>query len=311
MGGDALASLRDLGRWRRSCWPRPGPLAGAAGWAYALTLGFALVYLGEHYVVDLAAGAALVALVRRGEPLAGAAACSRLSAGPAAARAGRRPDDMLTADRLRVLGGMGERPGGWSIRDRGRRSRTRARTTRALLLRRSEAHRPDAASSSSLLVAAIYILLPKLVGLEDALAKLDDGDPVWIAVALVFNVLAFVSYVALFRGVVGEQRAAPRAGASAYQITMAGLAATRLFSAGGAGGIVLTYWALRKAGMERRQTALPDGRLPRPALRGLPGRPGRLRDPAAHRASSAGATPPGLTIVPAAIAGGRDRASSC
>jgi uncharacterized protein (TIRG00374 family) len=36
---------------------------------------------------------------------------------------------------------------------------------------------------------------------------------------------------------------------------MAGLAATRLFSAGGAGGIVLTYWALRKAGMERAQAA--------------------------------------------------------
>ena len=32
---------------------------------------------------------------------------------------------------------------------------------------------------------------------------------------------------------------------------MAGLAATRLFSAGGAGGIALTYWALRKAGMAR------------------------------------------------------------
>ena len=45
------------------------PGAGAAGWGYALTLGFALVYLGEHYAVDLAAGAALVALVRRGEPL--------------------------------------------------------------------------------------------------------------------------------------------------------------------------------------------------------------------------------------------------
>jgi membrane-associated phospholipid phosphatase len=46
-----------------------GPDAGAAGWGYALTLGFALVYLGEHYVVDLLAGAALVAAVRRGEPL--------------------------------------------------------------------------------------------------------------------------------------------------------------------------------------------------------------------------------------------------
>ncbi len=44
--------------------------AGAAGWGYALTLGFALVYLGEHYVTDLAAGAGLVAAVQRGEPLA-------------------------------------------------------------------------------------------------------------------------------------------------------------------------------------------------------------------------------------------------
>jgi len=47
-----------------------GPLEGLAGWGYALTLGFSLVYLGEHYVTDLAAGALLVAAVRRGEPLA-------------------------------------------------------------------------------------------------------------------------------------------------------------------------------------------------------------------------------------------------
>jgi membrane-associated phospholipid phosphatase len=47
-----------------------GRAEGALGWGYALTLGFALVYLGEHYVTDLAAGALLVAAVRRGEPLA-------------------------------------------------------------------------------------------------------------------------------------------------------------------------------------------------------------------------------------------------
>jgi membrane-associated phospholipid phosphatase len=47
-----------------------GPVEGALGWSYALTLGFALVYLGEHYVTDLVAGAGLVAAVRRGEPLA-------------------------------------------------------------------------------------------------------------------------------------------------------------------------------------------------------------------------------------------------
>ena len=47
-----------------------GRRAGLFGWAYTAALGFALVYLGEHYVTDLAAGAALVAAVRRGEPIA-------------------------------------------------------------------------------------------------------------------------------------------------------------------------------------------------------------------------------------------------
>lgn len=42
-----------------------GPIEGAVGWAYAVTLGFALVYLGEHYVVDLLAGLALVQGIRR------------------------------------------------------------------------------------------------------------------------------------------------------------------------------------------------------------------------------------------------------
>jgi membrane-associated phospholipid phosphatase len=45
-----------------------GPVEGALGWAYAGTLGFALVYLGEHYVIDLIAGAALVLAVHKGAP---------------------------------------------------------------------------------------------------------------------------------------------------------------------------------------------------------------------------------------------------
>jgi uncharacterized protein (TIRG00374 family) len=105
-----------------------------------------------------------------------------------------------------------------------------------------------------LLVGAIYVLLPRVVGIQDSLAKLSDATPGWVIAAVIFNVLAFFSYVALFRGVVGE-RIVHLEWNESYQITMAGLAATRLFSAGGAGGIVLTYWALRKAGMPRRQTA--------------------------------------------------------
>ena len=43
-----------------------GRVAGVLGWTYAATLGLALVYLGEHYVVDLAAGLALAESDPRG-----------------------------------------------------------------------------------------------------------------------------------------------------------------------------------------------------------------------------------------------------
>jgi uncharacterized protein (TIRG00374 family) len=104
-----------------------------------------------------------------------------------------------------------------------------------------------------LLVVAIYVLFPRIVGLEGAVDKISDGDPLWIGIGIAFNLVAFAAYVALFRGVVGE-KVVHLEWRESYQITMAGLAATRLFSAGGAGGILLTYWALRKAGMERRQS---------------------------------------------------------
>jgi membrane-associated phospholipid phosphatase len=55
------------------------PLAGWLGFSYTVTLGFALVYLGEHYVVDLLAGAALTTAVRRLSP----------KLAPIAARVGR------------------------------------------------------------------------------------------------------------------------------------------------------------------------------------------------------------------------------
>lgn len=45
-----------------------GPVHGAIGYTYAATLGFALVYLGEHYVVDLLAGLALTQSVRAAAP---------------------------------------------------------------------------------------------------------------------------------------------------------------------------------------------------------------------------------------------------
>jgi uncharacterized protein (TIRG00374 family) len=102
-----------------------------------------------------------------------------------------------------------------------------------------------------LLLICIYFLFPKLVGLGDALSKLSDADAAWIAVAIGFNVIAIATYIALFKAVVGGD-ALRLTWAETYEINMAGVAATLLVSAAGAGGVALTYWALRKAGMQRR-----------------------------------------------------------
>jgi len=115
------------------------------------------------------------------------------------------------------------------------------------------------AAAVVLIVIAIYVILPKVVGLNDVFGRLSDATWYWVVIAAAFNALSFGAYTVLFRGVLGgreddlvHRRLDLRA---SYQITMAGFVATTLFSAGGAGGIALTYWALRKAGMSRRRAA--------------------------------------------------------
>ncbi len=104
------------------------------------------------------------------------------------------------------------------------------------------------------LLVSIYFLFPKLVGLGDSLDKLSEADPVWIGIAIVCSIASYATYVALFKAVVGGD-ALKLTWGETYEINMAGVAATLLFSAGGAGGVALTYWALRKAGMRRRDVA--------------------------------------------------------
>ena len=103
-------------------------------------------------------------------------------------------------------------------------------------------------------LAFLYFVLPQIAGLEDTWHRIEQGDPWWLALALAFTVLSFSGYVALFQYVYVRPGSRVDLRAS-YQITMASLAATRVFAAGGAGGIALTAWALRRSGMAPRQVA--------------------------------------------------------
>jgi uncharacterized protein (TIRG00374 family) len=103
-------------------------------------------------------------------------------------------------------------------------------------------------------LAFLYFVLPKLVGLKDTWNRMQQGNVWWLALAAVLEVGSFCGYIALFRAVFARDH--HQIGwRESYEITMAGLAATRLFAAAGAGGIALTAWALRRSGMEARVAA--------------------------------------------------------
>jgi uncharacterized protein (TIRG00374 family) len=105
-----------------------------------------------------------------------------------------------------------------------------------------------------LLGAAAVVLLPQLAGLGHTLRRVRQGDKAWLGVGVACEAVSIGGYISIFRTVFccEEARIGWRESA---QITLAGLVATKLFSAAGAGGVALTVWALRAAGLSGRTIA--------------------------------------------------------
>ena len=100
------------------------------------------------------------------------------------------------------------------------------------------------------IVVGLYFLIPKLAGLNRTWGQLKHGDAVLLGFGALLEMLSVAGYALLFRNVFG--RGMPRIDWHAsLEIPLAGIAAIRLFSAAGAGGVAVTVWALRRAGMER------------------------------------------------------------
>ena len=206
-----------------------GPVAGALGWRYAAVLGFALVYLGEHYVVDLLAGAALTGAVRRLGPRAAAgvraasAARSRRSRrsrtrGIRTWAAGARERCLISAGarEVRVSGGGAARPGAQNEAGEPRRRMSEWRRDEAQAgEQRTATHHEEEmprvvitrrqAIAFGLFVLTVvgflYFVLPKLAGVGTTLHHLEHGDGWWIAIGVVLELLSFAGYVVLFRAV--------------------------------------------------------------------------------------------------------------
>jgi uncharacterized protein (TIRG00374 family) len=97
-------------------------------------------------------------------------------------------------------------------------------------------------------LVGLYFLIPKLAGLKQTWGQLKRGDPLSLAIGAVLEMLSIAGYAALFRTVFG--RGVPRIDwRASLEIPLAGIAAIRLVAAAGAGGVAVTAWALRRAGL--------------------------------------------------------------
>jgi uncharacterized membrane protein YbhN (UPF0104 family) len=97
-------------------------------------------------------------------------------------------------------------------------------------------------------VAAAVWLLP---GLGSLRRRFSEASPTWLLAAVGLQVLSCLSYVVAFRSVFCRRLS----WRTSYEIGMAELATNSLISVGGAGGLVLGAWILRRGGMPRKHIA--------------------------------------------------------
>ena len=91
-------------------------------------------------------------------------------------------------------------------------------------------------------VVLVVVLVPGLASLRSRLA---NADPFWLGVGVVLKYLSGLAYVAVFRSVFCRRMS----WRVSYQIGMSELAANALVPTGGAGGLALGVWALRRSGV--------------------------------------------------------------
>jgi uncharacterized protein (TIRG00374 family) len=94
----------------------------------------------------------------------------------------------------------------------------------------------------ALIVVAAIVLLPGLGELRNRFAH---ANPVWISVAAAFELLSVLAYVPAFRVVF----CGSMSWGTSYKIAMAEEGADSVLPVGGAGGLALGAWALRRGGM--------------------------------------------------------------
>ncbi len=105
------------------------------------------------------------------------------------------------------------------------------------------------------LAVGIGVLIAKTAGFQEVLDDLGNAKAAWLPVCLLLEVVSYGGYVVTLRAVASIDSGPTIRAWPATRLVMASLGATRIVSPAGAGGLALTYWALKRTGLRTRDAA--------------------------------------------------------
>jgi len=98
----------------------------------------------------------------------------------------------------------------------------------------------------------LVFLIGRQTGFSDLETVLREGDWRWLAVCAGGQIAVFTGYSGVFRTALSFEGGPHVPARLSLRVVLTSFAMTQLVAAGGAAGLAVTYWALRKLGLARR-----------------------------------------------------------
>ncbi|MFQ5557773.1 MAG: lysylphosphatidylglycerol synthase domain-containing protein [Acidimicrobiales bacterium] len=109
----------------------------------------------------------------------------------------------------------------------------------------------------ALAVAVVVVLaIARLAGFAELGDAIEGARWQWLAACAVGQGAVFTGYAAAFRGAVRFEGGPAVTRRRSFRVILASFGLTQLIAAGGAAGLAITYWALRRLGFDRRPAVI-------------------------------------------------------
>lgn len=110
------------------------------------------------------------------------------------------------------------------------------------------------------LALAVAVCVVAVIGRSAGFSRLREtlvsGQPGWLAVSALGQLIVFAGYAGVYRHAVAFERGPHIGTGLSLRVVLASFGLTQLVAAGGAAALAVTYWALRRLGFARREAAV-------------------------------------------------------